>query len=354
MKDNRTFIRVPALAAALVVALLLLVGTYTVIASPAPRAAAASPGDSSSATAWSSGWVPLVAGTPRLFNHNLGGDPDDYAVEVWFRDTTPSGAGINRRVYGGLESGGSWFGAFWEHLTSNTISVHRFPNDQTADEVFVRVWVVPSAADYDSGWQNIAAGTTEVFTHGLGITATDLTVGLWFSGTVRGIHHHAFGGLAVDGPQLLLGAHWHNLTDNSVQVTRHLDDTDVEQVRVVVLQGDPPDYDSLVALGGWQFVAQDQKFTFAHNLNWNPSMMLVRAECYDPVAGGINLWLAGGNVKGWPPGGAKGANLQNLTANAVDVYRWPNDDVCPEARVRIWKRSALLYLPLVVSNYTAP
>ncbi len=80
-------------------------------------------------------------------------------------------------------------------------------------------------------------------------------------------------------------------------------------------------------------------------------MLLVRGECSDPVVGGINQWLAGGSVKGWPPNaGSKGANVQNLTANAVQVFRWVDDDVCPEVRVRIWKRELKVYLPIVLKS----
>jgi hypothetical protein len=359
MKNKRALIRALALVAALVVALLLLAGTYTVIASSAPSAGPVPDLSSASisAASWNSGWASINQGQTLTFNHNLGGDPDDYAVELWFQDTDAGGVGINRRNYGGVEANGNWYGAYWEKLTSTTIDVHRHANDLVADQVLVRVWVVPTDPDWDSEWQNINQGQTVTFTHSLGITNTDLTVGLWFSGTTRGIHRHGFGGLAVDGPQELHGAHWHNLTDNTVQVTRHPDDTDVEQVRVIVVHGDPPAYDSLEDLGGWQSIAAGDTFTFTHNLNWNPSMMLVRGECYSSTVGGpgIHQWLAGGSVKNWPPrGGAKGVNIQRLTANTVEAYRWPNDDVCPQVRVRIWRRSVQVYLPIVLKNYSSP
>jgi hypothetical protein len=359
MNDRRTLIRVPALAAAIVVALLLLAGTYSVLASPAPSAVSDLPGDSTSADTWSSGWVPINQGQTRTFNHALGGDPDDYAVEVWFKDLFigPQALGINRRGYGSLELGGNWAGAYWEKLTSNTIDVHRNANDLAADEVLVRVWVVPPASPptgYDSGWRNIAAGATVTFTHGLNTTATDLMMGLWFSGTARGIHHHGFGGLTVDPDPpthtgILIGAHWHDLTDNMVQITRLPGDIDVEQVRVIVVHSDPPDYDSLVAEGDWKPIGVGSEYTFTHNLNWPPSMMLVRGECYDHVGDNINLVWAGGNIKTWPPmAGFKGADVQHLTANTVRIHRWPDDDICPRARVRIWKRPIpMLYLPLV-------
>jgi hypothetical protein len=64
--------------------------------------------------------------------HNLGGDPMDYAVELWFLDTD-NVLGVNRRNYGGLEANGQWLGAHGEPLTSTTINVYRQPNDNSAD-----------------------------------------------------------------------------------------------------------------------------------------------------------------------------------------------------------------------------
>jgi len=47
----------------------------------------------------------------------------------------------------------------------------------------------------------------------------------------------------------------------------------------------------------------------------------------------------------------RGANVQNLDTNTVHVFRWPGDDICPQARVRIWKRVRQIYLPLVLQNH---
>jgi hypothetical protein len=271
-------------------------------------------------------------------------------VELLFRDTDVGGIGINRRNYGGLEVNGSWHGAYWQELTANTVKVCRNSDDTVADRINIRVWITPTSPDgYDSGWTSINPGQTITFPHNRGITATDLTVGLWFRSTIRGIHHFGYGGLAVDVPQKMLGAHWHDLTDNAVQVTRHPDDTDIEQVRVIVVHGDPPAYDSLVDFGVWKGIAPGSAFTFAHNLNWDADMLLVRGECYDPVAGDISQWFAGGNhdwFTGW-----QGSNLQNLTRNTVEVYRQANDQVCPQVRVRIWKRTFKVYLPIVLKAY---
>ncbi|MFC2037646.1 hypothetical protein ACFLYD_06745 [Chloroflexota bacterium] len=202
------------------------------------------------------------------------------------------------------------------------------------------------------GWRSINPGQTIPIPHNLGVPATELTVGLWFRGTARGIHNFAYGGLAVDGAQRMLGAHWQKLTDNTVEVVRHPHDTDVEQVRVIVVQGDPPTYDSLQALGGWKFIATGTTFTFNHNLNWNRDMMLVRGECHDPSGmRGIHQLFAGGNHD-WIGGGQfQGASVLNLTDNTVEALRWANDEFCPEVRVRIWRRRHLTFLPMILRAY---
>jgi hypothetical protein len=40
--------------------------------------------------------------------------------------------------------------------------------------------------------------------------------------------------------------------------------------------------------------------------------------------------------------------VQNLRSNTVQVFRQPNDDICPQFRVRVWKRGFPMYLPLVM------
>jgi len=296
---------------------------------------------------WSSGWVPITAGSSIVFNHNLGGDPNNYAVDLWFRDTDGL-FGINRRGYGEIEVNGQWIGAHWQNLTSNTVTVVRGTDDGSADLVRVTVWEQTTTPDYDSGWTAIAPGETVTFSHSLGITATDLSVRLWFSGTARGIHHFGLGGLEISGIQSqMVGAHWFNLTDNTVQVTRNADDTDIEQVRVTVNEPPAPDYDSLVALGDWASLSVGQGHVFAHNLNWPPELLLVRAECRSP-ADGIHQRFAGG-FHGET--GFQGADTRDLTANTVTLFRWPQDTVCPEARITVWKQASRVYVPVVMKNY---
>ena len=349
MNDRRVQIWIAVVAGLALAALLLLAGE----AAAGPPSPTTQPHVARATGSWSSTWVPINQGETLTFSHNLGGDPDDYAVELWFWDEDADGLGIHRRNYGGLEVDGAWFGAHWQNLTANTVQVYRQPDDATTDRVRIRVSDLPTDPDYASEWKDIDPGQTILFDHNVGITATDLTVALWFSSTARGIHHYGYGGLAVDGPQEMRGGHWHKLTNNTVLVSRHPHDTDIEQVRVLVVHGASPQYDSLADLGGWRPIAPGTAFTFDHNLNWNPDMMLVRGECYSPTVsarGGIHKWFAGGNHDWFNGGQWQGAYMRNLTSNTVAIARLPDDSVCPRVRVRVYVRTAQVYLPLIVRS----
>jgi hypothetical protein len=342
---------IPTFIFALVITtLILLAGAYIVIASPSPSARLVPNSTSAAMPYWSSKWVTITEGTARTFTHNLGGNPDDYAVELWFKDTDGN-LGINRLGYGGIVSGTLRYGAYWQRLTANTIQVVRQADDDAADEIRINVWIPPtSTTAYAGTWQDISGTIT--INHNLAITATDLVVSLWFSNTSLGIHQYAYGGLSLNPLSGTLGAFWHNLTTNTVQVTRFLSDSVAEQVRVDVVYGAPPDYDSLVTQSGWQNILPGTTFVFTHNLNWDPDMMLVHGECRDPGGLGIHQQFAGGNhhwVNGW-----QGTNIQNVTSNTVTILRQADDTNCPLARIRITKRSLKVYLPVVMRDYSAP
>ena len=335
-----------ATVAAVVAALALSIHA---VAGPAPLGQASGDAGALAQGAWTSPWVALAPDQTMTFNHNLGGDPTGYAVELWFRDTD-GGFGINRRYYGGMEVAGQWFGAHWQDLTSNSIDVHRNADDTVADRIRVRVWVPIDPPAFDSGWMDIAPGQTLSVAHDVGAAVEGLTVGLWFKSAARGIHNYAYGGLSVDGAQEMLGAHWQNLTSTSVEVVRHADDTDVEQVKVVVVEAAEPDYDSLNALGGWQPMLPGSAYTFEHNLNWAPESLLIRGECLDPMSLGIHQLYAGGN-HGWLSAEQfEGVSLEQSTRNEITAFRFAFDEFCGKVRVRIWRRTMEIYLPLVVQN----
>jgi hypothetical protein len=85
---------------------------------------------------YDSGWVAFNGLDSRTLYHNLGGNPDNYIV-----DMQTYGSLIGRNIYGY----GHWFdadkhyGCFWKGLTENSIEVLR-NGDASIDEVRIRIW----------------------------------------------------------------------------------------------------------------------------------------------------------------------------------------------------------------------
>jgi len=254
---------------------------------------------------------------------------------------------FNRSHYGGNENNGNWTGFHLQNRTSVTIEVYRHTYEKAPAAVHIFSVVMRArqsdTLDYDSDWTDINPGQTLVLTHNVGVNPMDLTVSLWFSGTERGNHQYGHGGLWVDGPELIQGAWWQNLTTDTLEVVRGDDDTDVEQVYVRVDQTEPPDFNS-----GWQTLAASDRITLAHDLRWSPQMLRVRGDCYDPGGLGINQMHSGGNHT-WIGGGRdEGAHFEHLTAMSVTVVRGADDQFCPQVRVLIWKQAGQVYLPTVL------
>jgi len=310
----------------LVLAALLLFAVNVVASDPASLSAAAALQDTAS---WSSGWVNIATDTAVTFAHNLGGTPDDYAVELWFRDTDTGGIGINSFGAGGLEVGGNFLGAHWQNLTDTTVEVVRRRDDAFADQVRVRVWI-PDSPAWDSDWVDITPGTLETLTHDLGGNVEDYTVGLWFRDTApvgAGINTRCYGGLEVDGQ--LRGATWQNFTNTTIDVWRYPNDGGADQVRVRIFAPDPPDYDS-----GWVDVAAGAVDTLTHSLGGDPNHYIVRGWQRDTDGGiGINHRFVGGFEVG---GSFFGSNWAGLTDETINVLRRSNDLVADQVRVRIW------------------
>jgi hypothetical protein len=305
---------------------------------------------------YDSGWVSLAAGTCKEIFHNLGGDPNDYAVESLFLSEEEAGLGRHRRGYGGLDLDGNMAGAHWQNLRSDRITVCRGSKNDDVDKVRVRVFVpVGSGARWDSGWRSVTPGKEETFKHRLAIPPTDLTVSLWFRDSSiggLGIHQYGYGGITTEVPRRMMrGAAWHHLNNEAVEIYVFPDEGIIDEVRVIVAQTDPPAYDSASGSGPWTPLTPGMPVVLTHNLDWNPDMLLIRAECkqLDVEGWGIHHLFAGGNVAPWL-GGRKGANMQRLGRSTVELFRWEDDVTCPLGRVRIWKRTARVYVPLVVYN----
>lgn len=88
-----------------------------------------------------SGWVPVEQGSSVTITHNLGGNPEDYVVDMTFRDNF-YGSGIHQITYGSdVRPGPEAKGMFWEALTAISIRVVRQAEDARCQEVRIRIWV---------------------------------------------------------------------------------------------------------------------------------------------------------------------------------------------------------------------
>ncbi len=298
---------------------------------------------------WSSGWVTVPPGQTLVLQHNMGGNPDQYAVDVWERDLD-GGQGINHLNFGGTEISGVLLGVAWQRLTDNTVEIFRFPNDIDADQILVRVWV-PDNLSWESDWQDIAQGEPLSLDHNVGGDPELYTVGMKFQDTAPGglgLNSRAAGGLEIGGQRL--GAAWQNLTAQSISVVRLQEDQFADRVYVSIYQPEPPTWDS-----GWQDAPLGQELVLTHNLGGNLMGYVVRTfvKSLQPGGKGLNSWYGGGFEGG---GNFFGSSWLKLTTTSIAVFRQPNDDLVhssDQVRVWIYKPEYAAFLPAVVNNATS-
>lgn len=87
---------------------------------------------------WDSGWYTMTAGVPHTFSHNLGGDTDDYIVDMQFEDDGVHG--VHQVFYGVDYESSIGRGAAWYDLTSSSITVMSEIDDEVVDYVRIRIW----------------------------------------------------------------------------------------------------------------------------------------------------------------------------------------------------------------------
>lgn len=297
---------------------------------------------------WSSGWLDIAQGQTLVLTHNFGGDPDDYAVDLWCYDADSGGIGVNQRGFGGMVTNGRLLGAAWQRLTATSIEVLRLPNDECADKILVRIWIPDTPKFYDSGWVELAASQGMTLTHNVGGNPEDYTVGMRFRDPApggAGANLRAAGGLQVG--DAFYGAFWSKLTDTTIQVFRFHHDTFAPQVRLTIYRPDPPSYDS-----GWQTVRAGSGLTLAHNLGGNVNAYVIRTSTKDTTASGYginNLFGGGHEASGMF---LMGSDWEGLTNSAITLFRQPWDFMAHTAdQMRVWMWGARkVFLPIIATN----
>ena len=316
---------------------------------------------------YDSGWVSLGAGaSATTLTHNLGGDADDYFVDMQYKYDS----NINRRYYGGADFGVTAFsgtreddrvGAYWRSLDNSTITVFRRAEDDYAPEVRIRIWRMPKP-DYDSGWTSLTAGAAATtLSHNLGGDYLDYLVDMQYrtSAFYGRVNQRYYGGadFGANPPSDASendrqGAYWRSLDLSSITVYRRPEDIYAPEVRIRIWRTAQPDYES-----GWQVVGQDATKTLSHNLGGNAENYLVNMIYYDTLANYVNQrHLGGADFGANPPSGYNaddrvGAYWRSLTDSSITVYRRPEDGFADYLRIRIWVTPYRVYLPLVTRNY---
>jgi hypothetical protein len=87
--------------------------------------------------AWDSGWVKVEQDEVQTLRHNLGGNVDNYVVDMEVK--SPDGT-VDMPVFH-TNSFGKYEGARWYDLTTTTIKVRRASSDMFAPYVRIRIWV---------------------------------------------------------------------------------------------------------------------------------------------------------------------------------------------------------------------
>jgi hypothetical protein len=232
-----------------------------------------------------SGWVHLSTKETRTLDHKLGGDPDDYVVDMEFK---ASNIGINKQYYGlntsYSKSGGDTlqeWGANWHGLTNQSINVYRGEHEFQAYSVRVRIWRVTDV-NFDSGWQTIVPGGQVFLSHNLGGPWNDFYVDLQFKHNGAGnVHQIYYGGdiEAHSGNIYDRGAWFESLDSSHVIVSRAAEDTLVHEVRVRIWENPTPKYDS-----GWQAIAKGETITLNHNLKGFSDFYFVDLQSKDSIS----------------------------------------------------------------------
>jgi hypothetical protein len=87
--------------------------------------------------AYDSGWKSISKGGTLVLDHGIGGNRDNYVVDMWFKD---NGGKVHNYLYGAM----TWsaeLGAWWTDLTNQKITVERMSDDEWVLQVRVRIWV---------------------------------------------------------------------------------------------------------------------------------------------------------------------------------------------------------------------
>jgi BNR repeat-like domain len=290
----------------------------------------------SAAPKYDSGWFSLSQASYQTLTHNLGGNADDYVVDLEFKDSIFS---INNRYYGGRmcyqgTDYAAYRGAYWYGLNNSQIRVYRGENDGMAGQVRVRIWLAPSA-DFDSGWRTLSAPGSMGFNPGLS-NEDDCVVYLEFKNPSGAVHHMDYGGNKywnASDVLYLYGAYWDNLSPTSIRFTRQQNDASVSQFRIRIWRNDPNPVPRYSWKNDWRSYEVVTPTVVTHSLGGNVDdyVLDMRFKTSGLIA---ENHLFYGSIYGKYD--KSGAFYQNLNSSSLEVYRELNDGIAAQIMLRLW------------------
>jgi hypothetical protein len=336
----------PFVAAGMLVALALLPGTPS-SASPAHVARYAGGSFPFTKADYDSGWFSIEPAEAIALEHNLGGDTDDYVVDLAFLRP----AGVHHLGYGTDSAGGTVKGAYWHHLDDTGIYVVRAKDDYLVYYARVRIWRVLQA-DYDSGWRTLSPSSCIGLSHNLGGDPDDYLVYLEY-GSGLYAHQYAYGGdWDRDGAGELVGSGgcWQNLNDTEILLCRHKSDLVVPRARIRIWVVPHASYDS-----GWVAVGPGEIVRLEHALETTPTHYFVDLQFKgDLFTMGVNQACYGLDTCPSADGTLTyeyGATWYDLGYRYVRLTRGISDgSTASEVRLRLWVGHTV-HLPLVLREW---
>ena len=89
---------------------------------------------------YDSGWQSISQNQTKTLTHNLGGDPDNYLVELTAKEISDWDI-FESFLYRENGYHPDWYGCHWRELNNSIIKVYRGDHDYHCDKIRVRIWV---------------------------------------------------------------------------------------------------------------------------------------------------------------------------------------------------------------------
>jgi hypothetical protein len=243
-----------------------------------PRSGAAASRAGFGLAAYDSGWVDAGFHESNpvniILDHNLGGDPDAYLVDLQCWDDSTLG------YYNCVDANFNPT-AHWRHLNTVSVTVRVIAGNKPN---YVRVRIYRPSPDYDSGWQrvNIRPDSVPVaFTHGLGDPFfDDYLVSL----TCQSAVHGTFDCTGLENGSFRIAAYWFDLTSTGIRAMLTAG-SEPSYVRMRIFRETPTFANGWRDLGNSGSPAETDVYFPAE---WDLNRNVVQIQCYSTAtASGI-------------------------------------------------------------------